>query len=105
MSRILVKCLRKLLKALRFVANARMRSVANLSTYFDSVTSLVTVRETVYILGGHYFPIDSLSYASIVAISLLDDELYVVTLFTMKEMLILPFSKAQFSPSVPHFLI
>ena len=59
--------------------DARMRSVADLTAYLAQVTSLVTVRETVYILGGSSpINVNRPSYASIVAISLLDDELHTV---------------------------
>ena len=56
-----------------------MRSVVKLSAYFAQVTSLVTVRETVYILGSNTSADNVPLYASIVAISLLDDQLHVVT--------------------------
>ena len=57
-----------------------MRSVADLTTYnIITPTALVTVRETVYILGGSSSFNGVPSYALIVAISLLDDELHVVT--------------------------
>ena len=55
-----------------------MRSVANLTAYL-SPSSLTTVRETVYILGTNYSsPNGGPYYASIVAISLLDDQLHIV---------------------------
>ena len=56
-----------------------MRSVADLTAHLVHVTSLVTVRETVYILGGNSSIGILSSYPSIVAISLLDDKLHVVT--------------------------
>ena len=56
-----------------------MRSVANLTTYMAQVNYMTTVRETVYVLGGNSCVENSPSYATIVAISLLDDQLHIVT--------------------------
>ena len=76
------------------LVNARTRPVANLTGYFviggvssatHGISSLVTVRETVYILGANYFHSGPSVRAAIVAFSLLDSELHVVNNYAMRK--------------------
>ena len=91
-----------------FVASARMHSFVNLTDYLTNPTSLVTVRETVYILGGNasFYDINQPPYASIIVISSFDSELHAVTQLHDEGKHLFDFSpKRDFSSCAIHFLI
>ena len=82
-----------------------MRPVVDLSAYFAQVTALVAVRETIYILGSNTSAVNLPFYASIVAISTLDNELHIVTQSRDEERRQFSSPKFNILPSSLHFLL